>query len=437
VFIDPPGQIPCEPLVTDSSDNHLSLSWMKPDETDSAPVIGYRIDVWLVGKESDATWKELGTSPITSFDVFNLKRGCEYHFRVIPKNRYGYGPSTQTTYPVMFGDVIKMPEFSKILPGHLKVLIHESVTLECVVSGSPRPSIKWLKDGLHLDNSEVYQQTTMGPLCRLTIQDVNASCNGRYTCEATNKEGRVSTFVRLQTVNDPKLLEADNNLRTTVESSTNNSAEMIPLFITRLRDRRVQCTYPVRLTCQSIGVPKPTIKWFKDGRQLVEDDRIVFLDENTYNTLEISRTFLEDSGEYTATIQNNFGSVSCHCSLIVDKGIRAYIAPEFIRSLEEKVICNEHDEVKLTAQVEAYPSVGVTWHKNGLKLRPSRRVVATLSDDGVVTLVITNATHEDSALYTCVASNVVGRVESNCRINIIRDPSSQEPLKSSETQLNA
>lgn len=72
---------------------------MKPLSNDAAPVISYRIDAWLVGKEGDATWKEIGTSSTANFDAINLKRGCEYHFRVTPQNRYGYGPSAQTTYP--------------------------------------------------------------------------------------------------------------------------------------------------------------------------------------------------------------------------------------------------------------------------------------------------------------------------------------------------
>lgn len=36
----------------------------------------------------------------------------------------------------------------------------------------------------------------------------------------------------------------------------------------RLRDRRVQVTYPVRLTCQTIGWPVPQITWYKDGSEI-------------------------------------------------------------------------------------------------------------------------------------------------------------------------
>jgi hypothetical protein len=392
---------------------------MKPPSHDAAPVIGYRIDAWLVGKEGDATWKEIGTSPIANFDIFNLKHGCEYHFRVTPRNRYGYGPSTQTTYPIMFGDVVKLPEFTKILPGQLKALIDNDITLECVAMGSPRPDIIWYKDGLRIDSNDKRVISCMGPLCRLTIKNVNESDNGRYTCEASNKEGRVSTFARVQTVSDRKLFEADNKLKMNVERDLEQIDEdIVPQFTMRLRDRRVQCTYPVRLTCQVLASPNALMQWYKDDIQLVEDDRIAFLQEDQFSTLEISRTYLEDSGQYTVTARNELGSVSCHCNLVVDKGIRAYISPEFIKPLDMIYTYNENDEIRLEAAVEAYPSVGVTWHHDHIRLRPSRRIQATLDTDGIVTLIIKEANVKDAGTYTCVASNAVGRVESTCRVNI-------------------
>lgn len=395
---------------------------MKPPTNDAAPVVSYRVDAWLVGKEGDATWKEIGTSPTANFDVFNMKHGCEYHFRVTPRNRYGYGPSTQTTYPIMFGDVVKLPEFTKILHGQLKALIGNDIVLECVAMGSPRPDIIWYKDGIKIEADEKRVISAMGPLCRLIIRNVEETDNGRYTCEASNKEGRVSTFARLQAVSDPKIFEADTKLKKNVEAELENLDEMLPQFTMRLRDRRVQCTYPVRLTCQALGVPFPSVSWFKDGNKLIEDDRVAFLQEDQFNTLEISRTYLEDSGQYTATAKNELGSVSCHCNLIVDKGIRAYIAPEFYKALDLVYTYEENDEIRIEAHVEAYPAVGVTWHHDGLRLRPSRRVQATLDSDGVVTLVISGATIQDRGVYTCVASNAVGRVESTCRVNVSEHP---------------
>jgi len=102
----------------------------------------------------------------------------------------------------------------------------------------------------------------------------------------------------------------------------------------------------------------------------------------------------------------------------VDKGIRAYISPDFYVPLDPFYIFREGSEIRLSTKVEAYPSVGVTWHRNGMRLRPSRRLTATLDSNGFVELIIAEATMRDAGIYVCVASNVVGKVETICRVAI-------------------
>lgn len=202
----------------DNGKNHVSLSWMKPHSIpDAAPVLAYRIDAWMVGKDGGARWKELGVTPLNSFDAFNLKPGSEYIFRVTPRNRYGWGDSAQTSYPVMVGNVIQLPEFTKILPGQLKALINRTITLECVFKGYPKPDIIWYKDGIELESDERVSLLVLGSTCRLVISDVLENDTGRYTCEATNRQGRVSSFARLQVVTDPKIYEADSKLKEIID----------------------------------------------------------------------------------------------------------------------------------------------------------------------------------------------------------------------------
>lgn len=63
-------------------------------------------------------------------------------------------------------------------------------------------------------------------------------------------------------------------------------------------------------------------------------------------------------------------------------------------------------------------TLGVNWYQNGVRIRPSRRIIPTLDDDGFVELVISNASSQDAGVYRCVATNAVGKAESTCTVTI-------------------
>ncbi|XP_014296942.2 titin isoform X1 [Microplitis demolitor] len=416
-----PGPISSEPVVIDGGRNWLALTWGKAQQRGSAPVVAYRVDAWLLGGEGGARWVELGVTPINAFDAFNLRPGEEYKFRITPRNRYGWGEPVTMTNSVTVREVVKFPEFTKILPGQLKALAGTVLNLDCEVSGDSLAHVKWYRDTTEIENGQDSRFTTYfnGTKCTLMIGSISENDSGRYVCEATNAAGRVSTFARVQVVEDPKIVEADLKLRKMKSSEVANE-ERPPEFTMRLRDRRVQATYPVRLTCQVTGYPEPEVTWYKYREELYSQENIsIWNDEAHFHTLEISRSTIDDSGIYMARAKNIYGSVSCRCHLTVDKGIRAYIAPEFLRHLDSIYTVKAGGELRMTAQIEAYPTVGVTWHRDGHRLRPSRDVVMTLNHDGSVELDLAHVTPRDAGLYCCTATNEVGQTETTTRVTVL------------------
>lgn len=141
-----------------------------------------------------------------------------------------------------------------------------------------------------------------------------------------------------------------------------------PQFTMRLRDRRVEVSYPVRLTCQIAAAPAPKLTWLKDDIEIRPDGRYSFSTDDNFQTLEIGRTDLRDSGVYTIVAKNEYGTVSCKSNLVVDQGIRAYVPPEFKNKLEaSSVELHEGEELRLSGKIEAYPIVGVVWYRDGVR----------------------------------------------------------------------
>ncbi|XP_050683338.1 uncharacterized protein LOC126978524 isoform X2 [Leptidea sinapis] len=417
-----PSGIPGEPSVVDGGNNWITLAWPKPEPNSAAPVLAYRVESWLLGTEGGARWKDLGITPRNSFDVFNLKQGEQYHFRVIPRNRYGWGEPVQTSIPVGVVIVGDRPEFTEILPGLLKVLVGETAKLGCYFKGNPRPEIIWMKNGHEIEEGcPRFETLQRGNECLLTIKDVQIDDEGRYSCEASNVHGRASTYSRMAVITDKQIWEADAKLKR--ERSADATGEFPPQFTMRLRDRRVQSTHPVRLTCQVVGNPTPCVTWYKDGQEIVFDRRRMKYQDEHFHTLEVAPTVLDDGGVYEALARNGHGAVSCRCTLVVDKGIRAYIAPEFCCGLQPLYTVTEGDELRLSAVVEAYPSVGVSWYRDGVRLRARRTAVMTLDRDGQTELALAGVTRRDAGVYTCTAANEVGQASTSGRVEVVTSES--------------
>lgn len=79
----------------------------------------------------------------------------------------------------------------------LNVIQNLSITLDCPVTGTPEPSVMWLKDRQPLLDFPYPNLRTLANGKRLEVSRAQVSDGGRYSCMATNVAGQIETSYKL------------------------------------------------------------------------------------------------------------------------------------------------------------------------------------------------------------------------------------------------
>ncbi|KAF4110126.1 obscurin [Onychostoma macrolepis] len=169
----------------------------------------------------------------------------------------------------------------------------QTVKLVCKVTGTPKPVIKWYKDGHSVEEDE-HHITSEGQLgaCYLVLTGVTEVDSGQYMCYATNPAGNASTLANIM-------------------------IDVPPSFTTRLHNSVFVKGQDVQFKCSTQSAPLPSIRWFKDGIQL-EDNRKHQIQSDVQTgilTLTIKRAEEADLGQYQCELQNEVGSAKCKAEL--------------------------------------------------------------------------------------------------------------------------
>ncbi|CAB1323870.1 unnamed protein product, partial [Coregonus sp. 'balchen'] len=137
------------------------------------------------------------------------------------------------------------PSIRSTGPSERSVVLHRPISLQCVPSGTPPPSITWLKDGRPVDTAQEHLKLeSVGRTLHIT--EARLEDAGRYTC------------------------------------------------------------YPIQLECKATGSPVPAITWYKDGRPLTSAAGVTILKRG--QLLEIDRAQLSDAGLYRCIAVNVAGT---------------------------------------------------------------------------------------------------------------------------------
>uniref|UniRef100_A0A4W5K4F7 Immunoglobulin superfamily member 9B n=1 Tax=Hucho hucho TaxID=62062 RepID=A0A4W5K4F7_9TELE len=266
------------------------------------------------------------------------------------------------------------PNFTDTPPQYVEAKEGGSITLSCVASGNPKPSISWIREGEPVEDSDKYKVSDGS----LTVLSVSRKDRGAYTCRAYSIQGEVVHTTRLLVQGPPFIVSPPKNLTVNIS-----------------QDAKLDClaeAYPGNLTYTWFWEDDNV--FFKNGLR----DRVSILVDGS---LIISGVKPEDAGRFTCSPSNSLGrppSASAQLTVqyparVKDMPPAIYVAiglPGFIR-----------------CPVDANPPVTlVKWTKDGNPLRIEKYPGWSQMEDGSIR--VAEVTEDSLGTYTCMPYNALG-----------------------------
>lgn len=168
-----------------------------------------------------------------------------------------------------------------------------------------------------------------------------------------------------------------------------------------------------KLVYKVSGEPKPTITWFRNNKEIPLDNRLTTTFNGLASTLSFKTVALDDAGNYTCKIKNEYGSTECSADVSVEKKKRG---PEVVDQMRD-VDATEEGEAKFEVEISGYPSPDVDWYYRKNKIKSNDQFTFDKSGD-VFALNIKNVNLENSGYYRCVARNEAGETEVQAKLNV-------------------
>lgn len=196
-------------------------------------------------------------------------------------------------------NVAEKPVFTKELPNYESIRDQNNYEAEVRVTGYPRPTVTWLKNGVEIFDDMRNTITSISDgnelVSKWSIERYGESDAGNYTCQAVNMAGSALTSCELSLTRFP------------------------PKFFSSLPPALdLEEGEPLELFAKCDGSPIPTVAWYKDGEAIVPNDHVKLevLPDGTMR-LSIDHVKPTDSGAYKVVAKNSVGEVPSQSAVAV------------------------------------------------------------------------------------------------------------------------
>nr|AAC47314.1 Frazzled [Drosophila melanogaster] len=299
--------------------------------------------------------------------------------------------------------IVRQPDLNQdfletyLLPGqtaYFRCMLGEANWQEGV-----KHSVQWLKDDLPLPLDKL--RMVVLPNGALEIDEVGPSDRGSYQCNVTSgSSSRLSSKTNL-------------NIKKPSDPGVENS--VAPSFLVGPSPKTVREGDTVTLDCVANGVPKPQIKWLRNGMDLDFNDLDSRFSIVGTGSLQISSAEDIDSGNYQCRASNTVDSLDAQATVQVQE------PPKFIKAPKDTT-AHEKDEPELKCDIWGKPKPVIRWLKNGDLITPNDYMQLV---DGH-NLKILGLLNSDAGMFQCVGTNAAGSVHAAARLRVVPQGDSPE-----------
>ncbi|XP_075396662.1 neurofascin isoform X4 [Tenrec ecaudatus] len=264
------------------------------------------------------------------------------------------------------------------------VLRGTDLLLECIASGVPTPDIAWYKKGGDLPSHKARFENFNKAL---RITNVSEEDSGEYFCLASNKMGSIRHTISVRVKAAPYWLDEPQNL-----------------ILAPGEDGR--------LVCRANGNPKPTVQWMVNGEPLqsaplnpnreVAGDTIIFRD-----------TQISSRAVYQCNTSNEHGYLLANAFVSV-----LDVPPRMLSPRNQLIRVILYNRTRLDCPFFGSPIPTLRWFKNGQGSNLDGGNYHVYENGSLEIKMIRK---EDQGIYTCVATNILGKAENQVRLEV-KDP---------------
>ncbi|XP_064029743.1 neurofascin isoform X8 [Pogoniulus pusillus] len=264
------------------------------------------------------------------------------------------------------------------------VLRGVDLLLECIASGVPAPDIMWYKKGGELPAGKTKLENFNKAL---RISNVSEEDSGEYFCLASNKMGSIRHTISVRVKAAPYWLDEPQNL-----------------ILAPGEDGR--------LVCRANGNPKPSIQWLVNGEP-IEASPLNPSREVAGDTIVFRDTQIGSSAVYQCNASNEHGYLLANAFVSV-----LDVPPRILAPRNQLIRVIQNNRTRLDCPFFGSPIPTLRWFKNGQ---------GNTLDGGNYrahengSLEMEMARKEDQGIYTCVATNILGKAEAQVRLEV-KDP---------------